>query len=79
MRVRMAQKLRQWADRLDHRGAPKMIGMSFTFEKGAGIVLHHGYGDRALKTVPDGGNFAGAPGCQLAYLGDEEYAKAHGL
>jgi hypothetical protein len=33
----IAHKLRTWADRIDHRGAPKAIGYSFTFERGEGL------------------------------------------
>lgn len=40
MKHRLAQALRNWADRLDHEGAPKMTGQSFTFEKHRGIVFN---------------------------------------
>jgi hypothetical protein len=29
--------MRTWADRIDHAGAPKAIGWSFTFEENEGI------------------------------------------
>jgi hypothetical protein len=58
---KLAKLLRRLADRLDHRGAPKLIGWSFTFEEGVGIVFH-----------PDR-----TSGCPLAYLGDDDYQKAH--
>jgi hypothetical protein len=31
--------LRQVADRIDHAGAPKLTGWSFTFEQGQGLVF----------------------------------------
>ena len=34
---RLATWLRRLADRIDHEGAPKAIGWSFTFERGEGI------------------------------------------
>lgn len=56
----VGRRLRRLADRIDHKGAPKLIGYSFTFERDRGLVFR---GDRR--------------GCRLAYLGDNEYAKAH--
>ncbi len=41
-RVRLAEWMRMWADRLDHAGAPKAIGWSFTFENERGIVFREG-------------------------------------
>lgn len=61
MNKRLAYWLRRLADRIDHRGAPKSIGWSFTFEKGRGLVFHEGR-DR---------------GCPLWYLGDDDYERAH--
>lgn len=60
MRRRIAEALRRYADRLHHPSAPKLIGWSFTFERGVGIVFN----DRGR-------------GCRLAYLGDDEYERAH--
>jgi hypothetical protein len=40
VRERLAEWLRLWADRIHHPSAPKMIGWSFTFERGEGIVFH---------------------------------------
>jgi hypothetical protein len=40
MKHRFAQRLRNWADRLDHYGAPKCTGFGFTFEQGRGFVVH---------------------------------------
>lgn len=37
MRPRLAAWLRRTADRIDHQGAPRLIGHSFTFEIGEGI------------------------------------------
>jgi hypothetical protein len=37
LRPWIAGRLRTWADRLDHAGAPKVLGWSFTFEEGEGI------------------------------------------
>lgn len=37
MRKWIAYWLRTYADRIDHRGAPKYINWSFTFEHGEGI------------------------------------------
>jgi hypothetical protein len=34
-----AEKLRRLADRIDHRGAPKLMHWSFTFEPGKGLVF----------------------------------------
>jgi hypothetical protein len=36
---RAAYWLRRIADRIDHHGAPKLIGWWFTFEEGRGIVF----------------------------------------
>lgn len=39
MKKRVAGWMRRWADRLDHYGAPKaMSTLSFTFERGRGLV-----------------------------------------
>lgn len=35
----LADKLRRFADDIDRPGAPKSIGMSFTFEQGIGTVF----------------------------------------
>lgn len=40
MRERLAQWLRKTADRLHHPSAPKLMGWSFTFERGVGIVFN---------------------------------------
>lgn len=61
MRQRIAWWLRCWADRLDHRGAPKSLGWSFTFMPRQGVVFH------ADRTT----------GCPLWYLGDDDYLKAN--
>lgn len=37
MRARFAYWMRKWADRIDHRGAPRYVGWSFTFEDREGI------------------------------------------
>jgi hypothetical protein len=37
LRVRVAEWMRLAADRLDHEGAPKIMGWSFTFEDREGI------------------------------------------
>lgn len=37
MRARIGAALRRWADRIDHAGAPKALGWSFTFEHREGI------------------------------------------
>lgn len=66
MKRRIAQWMRKWADRLDHHGAPKLIGWTFTFERGEGIVFH----DRPIS-------WPRPKGCRLAYLGDDEYERAH--
>lgn len=58
----VAQRLRVVADRIDHRGAPKMLGWSFTFEDGRVVFHDHTVGDRR--------------GCQLWYYGDDEYERA---
>ena len=34
---RLADWMRDTADRIDHEGAPKLMGWSFTFERGEGI------------------------------------------
>lgn len=57
----LARHLRRIADRIDHAGAPKAIGYSFTFEHRRGIVFHEGR-DK---------------GCPLWYLGDSAYERAH--
>lgn len=62
MKVRLAYWMRRWADRLDHAGAPKAIGWSFTIE------AHNGGKPR----FRDDGK-----GCQLWYLGDADYERAH--
>lgn len=36
---RIAQSMRLLADRLDPQSAPRLIGWSFTFEEGRGIVF----------------------------------------
>lgn len=36
----IAGRLRCWADRIDRYGAPKMTGLSFTFETGWGTVTN---------------------------------------
>ena len=40
LRRRLAERLRTTADRLDREGAPKIIGWSFTFESGRGLVFN---------------------------------------
>jgi hypothetical protein len=40
MRRRLAHRLRLWADRLDWHGAPKKTMLSFTFERGTGLVVN---------------------------------------
>lgn len=37
--TRLAALLRRLADRIDHAGAPKLTGWSFTFENRRGIVF----------------------------------------
>ncbi|AMU55782.1 hypothetical protein PP336_14485 [Mycobacteroides abscessus] len=67
LRRAVAKRLRYLADRLDDAGAPKTTGMTFTFEPGIGTVVHGvDFHD------PNRGR-----GCRLAYLGDDEYEKAH--
>lgn len=61
IRQRIARRLRFLADRIDHHGAPKAIGWSFTFERGEGIVFH----DDRTK------------GCPLWYHGDDDYERAY--
>lgn len=61
MRSKIGHWLRKWADRIDHRGAPKAIGWSFTHE--------HMEGRPRFR---DDGR-----GCPLWYLGDDAYARAH--
>jgi hypothetical protein len=61
MRVWIARHLRFLADRIDYAGAPKSMGWSFTFENERGIVFRQ----------------TGNQGCQLWYLGDDEYERAH--
>lgn len=56
----LARWLRDLADRIDHAGAPKLTGWSWTFE------VHEG-----IRFREDG------KGCRVAYLGDDEYDKAH--
>lgn len=36
-RRRLAKRMRLWADRLDHDGAPKLLHWTFTFEDHEGI------------------------------------------
>lgn len=60
-RTRIGKVLRRWADRIDHHGAPRALGRSFTFEPGRGIVFHED-----SKT-----------GCPLYYLGMDDYDRAH--
>lgn len=59
-RERVGERLRRLADRIDHRGAPKVTNWTFTFELGRGLVFRQ-----------DG------RGCRVAYLGDDEFEKAH--
>jgi hypothetical protein len=40
MRIWIAERLRRIAERLDRDGAPKRSAVSFTFERGIGIVTH---------------------------------------
>ena len=39
MMARLAARLRTFADRIDHAGAPKITHWSFTFERGRGLVF----------------------------------------
>lgn len=57
----IARRLRFLADRIDHRGAPKSIGWSFTYERDEGIV----FWDNRNK------------GCPVWYYGDDDYEKAY--
>ena len=41
MSIWLAEWLRRIADRMDHAGAPKYTGWSFTFEDGKGIVFRN--------------------------------------
>lgn len=59
-RRQTGERLRRLADRIDHRGAPKVTNWTFTFELGRGLVFRR-----------DG------RGCPVAYLGDDEFEKAH--
>lgn len=59
-RRQAGERLRRLADRIDHRGAPKVTNWTFTFELGRGLVFRR-----------DG------RGCPVAYLGDDEFEKAH--
>lgn len=68
MRSRLGCHLRRIADRIDHHGAPKATGLSFTIEPGLGQVLHYGNG---IPVHPP------ATGCTLWMLNDDDYAKAH--
>lgn len=40
MKQYLANKMRRWADRLDHAGAPKATHLFFTYEKYKGIVFN---------------------------------------
>ena len=40
MKHYLADKLRRLADRIDDHGAPKALGLSFTFEDRVGLVIH---------------------------------------
>jgi hypothetical protein len=62
----LGDRLRRLADRIDHAGAPKSVGLTFTFEKGRGAVLHGEFGVTSTDRR----------GCLLWYLGDDEYEKA---
>lgn len=66
MRRWIGEKLRRWADRIDHKGAPKSVGLTFTFERGRGAVLHGEFGSTSTDRK----------GCLLWYLGDDEHEKA---
>jgi hypothetical protein len=63
----LANAMRRLADRIDHAGAPKCAGLTFTFEKGRGAVIHGELG------VYD----PSQPGCLLWYLNDDEREKAY--
>lgn len=63
----LARHLRRFADVIDHHGAPKATGLSFTIEPGLGKVLHYSQG---IQVRPP------ATGCRLWMLNDDEYAKA---
>jgi hypothetical protein len=63
----LARALRRFADRIDRDGAPKAIGLSFTFEPGRGVVVH---GQAGIHRI-------GQPGCPLYYLNDQDYLRAH--
>jgi hypothetical protein len=39
LRARTGWRLRCWADRIDHPGAPKAMSVRFTFEEHVGIVF----------------------------------------
>ena len=67
MKRRLARWMRRTADRWDRAGAPKCSGLSFTFERGVGSVLH----GELCSYNPE------QPGCLLWYLNDEEYSKAY--
>jgi len=41
-KVWLAARLRFWADRLDHAGAPKKTGLTFKFVDRVGIVVQQG-------------------------------------
>jgi hypothetical protein len=57
----IAAHLRKCADRIDQRGATRLLtDRSFTFEPGMGMVFRQ-----------DG------RGCPLAYVGEDNYEKAH--
>ena len=73
LRSRIGWQLRRLADRIDHPGAPKLTHWSFTFEARRGIVFRDdGKGCPAVRILsPDGSR------CCVAYLGGEEYEKAH--
>lgn len=60
-RARIGAALRRYADRIDHQGAPRAIGWSFTFERGRGLVWHH---DRTT-------------GCPVWVYGMADYDKAY--
>lgn len=38
--ARLAKLLRRLADRIDYHGAPKATHLSFTFERGQGLVVN---------------------------------------
>lgn len=67
LKLRIAKAMRRWADRLDDDGAPKLMNLSFTFEDGIGMVIHSG--PIASRE--------GQIGCQLAYLHEDDYRRAH--